>query len=127
MSMASLNLHWSYQVLQGMGLGLGAMVLHEAAHVISALALGIDVKRVGLGWKGIYTVRDPGTPGKNLLVSFAGPLTNLVLMLSWHWWPTFGLANLCVGAVNLLPIEGSDGLRMLRCWQQMQEKNLPAR
>jgi len=122
--MASLNLHWTYQVFQGMGLGLGAMVLHEAAHVMAALALGIDVKKVGLGWKGIYTVRDQGTPGKNLLVSFAGPLTNLLLILSWHWWPTFGLANLCVGAVNLLPIEGSDGLRMLRCWQHIHEKKL---
>lgn len=123
--MTALNLHWGLPILQGMALGVGAMVLHEAAHVFVALALGIDVKRVGLGWKGIYTVRDPGPPGKNLLVSLAGPLTNLVLILSWHWWPTFGLANMCVGVVNLLPIEGSDGMRMLRCWHQMHAKKLP--
>jgi Zn-dependent protease len=124
--MTSLNLRWSLPILQGIGLGLGAMVLHEAAHVVAALALGIEVKRVGLGWKGIYTVRDQGTPGKNALVSLAGPLTNLVLILCWHWWPTFGLANLCVGAVNLLPIEGSDGLRVLRCLRLMREKKVPA-
>jgi Zn-dependent protease len=124
--MASLNLHWCFPILQGMGLGLGAMALHELAHIAASLALGVEVKRVGLGWKGIYTVRDPGTPPKNLLVSLAGPLTNLALTLCWYWWPTFGLANLCVGVVNLLPIEGSDGLRIMRCWQQMHQKNLPA-
>lgn len=123
--MPSLNLHWCFPILQGVGLGLGAMVLHEAAHIVAAMALGVEVKGVGLGWKGIYTLRDPGTPGRNLLVSLAGPLMNLVLILSWHWWPTFGMANLCVGIVNLLPIEGSDGLRIMRCWQQMHEKNPP--
>lgn len=123
--MPSVNLHWFFPVIEGMALGLGAMVLHEAAHVITAIALGINVKRVGLGWKGIYTVRDQGTPGKNLLVSLAGPITNLVLILSWHWWPVFGMANMCVGLTNLLPIDGSDGLRVWRCWQQMQEKKLP--
>jgi len=123
--MSSPNLHWAVQILQGMGLGLGAMVIHEAAHVFTAMALGVDVRRVGLGWKGIYTVRAPGTPGKNLIISLAGPLTNLVLLLFWHWSPIFGIANICMGVVNLLPIEGSDGLRILRCWQKIREKSVP--
>jgi Zn-dependent protease len=124
--MPSLNLHWILPILEGMALGLGAMLLHEAAHIGTAYALGIEVKKVGLGWKGLYTVRAPGTPGKNMFVSLAGPLTNLVLILTWHWWPTFGLANFCVGFANLIPIEGSDGKRVLRCWQQMQEKKRAA-
>jgi Zn-dependent protease len=106
-----------------MGLGLVAMVFHEAAHVVAALALGLRVKRVGMGWKGMYTVRDPGPPNKNLVISLAGPLINLALILSWHWLPTFGLANLVCGVVNLLPIEGSDGARVRRCWQQMHGKD----
>ena len=122
--MPFLNLHWCFPILQGMGLGLVATMLHEGAHVVAALALGIEIKSVGLGWKGVYTVRNPGPPGKNLLVSLAGPLTNLALILAWHWSPTFGLANLCIGAVNLLPIEGSDGMRVKRCWQQMHRKDL---
>lgn len=121
--MPSLNLHWCLPILRGMGAGLVAMAVHEAAHVFAAMSLGISVKRVGLGWRGVYTVRDPGPPGRNLLVSLAGPLTNLVLILLWHWWPTFGLANLFVGGVNLLPIEGSDGARIQRCWEQMHEKD----
>ena len=123
--MPSLNLHWCLPILKGMGAGLVAMTVHEAAHVLAALALGIAVKKVGMGWKGMYTVRDHGTPGKNLLVSLAGPLTNLALLLFWHWLPLFGLANLCIGAVNLLPIEGSDGARVMNCWEQMHKKDVP--
>ena len=123
--MPFLHLRWYFPVFQGTGLGLIAMVFHEAAHIAAAMALGIRVKRVGMGWKGMYTVREPGTPGQNLPISLAGPLMNLLLILSWHWFPTFGLANLCCGVVNLLPIQGSDGERVKRCWQQMHKKDLP--
>lgn len=117
--MPFLSLGWYLPVLHGMGLGLIAMAFHEAAHIVVAMALGLRVKKIGWSWKGMYTVRDPGPPEKNLIVSMAGPLLNLALILTWHWFPTFGLANLCCGAVNFLPIEGSDGARILRCWQQM--------
>jgi Zn-dependent protease len=120
------SLHWFFPVFQGMGLGLVAMVFHEAAHIVCAMALGIRVKKVGLGWKGMFTVRDPGLPKENLLISLAGPLMNLALIVSWHWLPIFGLANLCTGLVNLLPIEGSDGSRILRCWQKMHEEDQAA-
>ena len=119
------HLHWYLPLLHGMAIGLVAMASHEAAHIVAALALGIKVKRVGLGWKGIYTVRDSGPPGKNMLVSLAGPAMNLVLLPFWHLLPIFGLANLCCGVVNLLPIEGSDGLRALRLWRQIQKKDGP--
>jgi Zn-dependent protease len=123
--MSLLNLRWYIPIFHGMGLGLVAMVFHEAAHIVAALALGIRVKKVGMTWKGMYTVRDPGPPHKNLLISLAGPLMNLALISCWHWWPTFGLANLVCGGVNLLPIQGSDGERVERCWQQMHKKDLP--
>jgi hypothetical protein len=110
-----------------MGLGVVAMVFHEAAHIVAALALRIQVKSVGVGWRGMYTVRDAGTPDKNLLIALAGPLMNLALVLSWHWLPTFGLANLVCGVANLLPIENSDGARVQRCWRQIHKKELPGR
>lgn len=113
--------HWLLPTLEGVFLGLIAMALHEIGHILMARAVGIKVRRVGLSWQGMYTVREPGPPAKNLLVSFAGPLANLLLMLLWPWLPIFSLANFCVGVCNLLPIRGSDGDRMLRCWSEMRE------
>jgi Zn-dependent protease len=121
--MPFLTLRWYLPLFEGMVLGLVAMLFHEAAHIVVALTLGIKVKKVGLGWKGIFTVREQGAPGKNLVISLAGPVMNLALIFWWHWAPPFGLANLCCGVVNLLPIAGSDGARIQRCWQQMHEKN----
>jgi Zn-dependent protease len=120
------GLHWFFPILQGIFLGLLAMALHEAAHVIAAMAVGIKVKNIGFSWKGIYTVREPGPPEKNIFISLAGPLTNLALILCWAWSPTFGLANLCFAASNLLPIQGSDGDRVLKCMDEMQKRTLLA-
>jgi Zn-dependent protease len=124
--MEFLHLGWFSHVFYGMGLTVVSMVFHEAGHIAVALALGIKVKKVGLGWKGLYTVREAGPLRKNLPVSLAGPAMNLALALTWHWLPVFGLANLCCAVVNLLPIEGSDGMRAMRYWQQMHEQ-LPER
>jgi membrane-associated protease RseP (regulator of RpoE activity) len=54
-------------------------------------------------------------------VALAGPLVNALLVLSWHWWPMFGLANVIFAVVNLLPITNSDGLRVARCLQEMSQ------
>lgn len=120
---ASLQLQWFRPVLDGFLWGLLAMVLHEAGHLLAALALGIRVKSVALRWKGLCTVREAGPPDKNLLVSLAGPFANVLLLLLWHLSPRFGLANICFAAVNLLPINGSDGERALDCLHLMREQN----
>jgi Zn-dependent protease len=106
-----------------MGYGLAAMAFHEAAHIVAALALGVKVKKIGLAWKGMYTVREPGTPKKNLFISLAGPLMNFALILSWPWLPIFGLANVVCVVANILPVEGSDGARVRACWRQMRGKD----
>lgn len=116
------SLEWFLPMFQGIFLGFLAMTLHEAAHLVTARLLGIKVKKIGLRWKGLYTVREPGSPRENVIVSLAGPLLNLALLLAWHWSPTFGLANLCFFGFNVLPIEGSDGERVWRCWHQMQRQ-----
>ena len=67
-----------------------SVVLHEAAHLVTAFALHVRVKRVGLNWRGPYIVREPGPPVENTLISLAGPGINLVLcLLSYHVAPTF--------------------------------------
>ena len=112
---------WLYPFTQGLGLGVIAMLLHECGHLIAAFLLGLRIKYVGVKWnKGIYTVRQQGTPLQNLLVALAGPLTNLLLLMAATRVPLFGLANFCYALANMLPIEGSDGYRIALCWRQLR-------
>jgi Zn-dependent protease len=124
--MPAFNLEWFIPLFRGALFGLIAMALHEVAHIVAAFAVGLRVKKVGFCWKGMYTVREAGPPVKNLFVSSAGPLANLLLVALWSFSPVFGLANLCCGVVNFLPIEGSDGKRILKCLREMRESNAPA-
>lgn len=116
--------NWLIPVFEGMGLGALAMVLHEAGHLAVALCVGLRIRSVGIGWKGMYLVRESGPLWKNLLVSFAGPCTNLILSLIWFRHGGLSLANLCFGLVNLLPIEGSDGDRILEYLGQARESRM---
>lgn len=123
--MHSLDLLWFIPILKGAAFGILAMALHEGGHIVTAWAVGVKVKRVGLCWKGMYTVREAGPPAKNMQVSLAGPLANLALMIFWPLSPTFGLANFFCGVCNLLPIPGSDGKRALSCLRAVRKADAP--
>ena len=88
-----------------------AMLLHECGHIVTALALGVEVKRVGLCLAGIYTKHESGTPLQNFLIVLAGPLSNLYLALLFagHHAAMFVVANLLGLGTNLLPLPGTDG------------------
>src|ERR1700684_1387930 len=113
---------------------LVSVVLHEAAHLVTAVSLKVKVKRIGLNWRGPYIVREPGTPVQNTFVSLAGPGINLVLcILSYHAALTFALVNGFLSLFNLLPfIPSSDGQRVYRLWRHRRPganglTSLPAR
>lgn len=119
--------HWLLSLFGTMLLGVTAMVLHEFGHLVTSLMVGIKVKSVGLCMKGMYIVREAGSPAKNMFVSLAGPLTNVaLLLLFWHVSTTFALANLCFAICNLAPVRGSDGDRAWTCFEQMQKESSPA-
>jgi Zn-dependent protease len=119
--------HWLLSLTGTMFLGVSAMVLHEFGHLATSLMVGIKVKSVGMCMKGMYIVREAGTPMKNMLVSLAGPLTNVaLLLLFWHVSTTFALANLCFAICNLAPVKGSDGDRAWRCFEELQKESSPA-
>jgi Zn-dependent protease len=107
---------------------LVAVILHEAAHLVTAFSLGVKVKRVGLNWRGPYIVREPGTSIENTLISLAGPLTNVVLcILAYHAASTFAFVNGFLGLFNLLPfIPSSDGQRIYRLWSNRYPGSLPS-
>ncbi|WP_204101386.1 M50 family metallopeptidase [Occallatibacter savannae] len=119
---------WLFPFAQGLGLGVLAMLLHECGHLVAALLLGLRIKNVGMKWnKGLYTVRQHGTPLQNLLVSAAGPLANVLLIALAVKIPLFALANFCYALANMLPIEGSDGFRIAMCWQQLRSQQVPGK
>jgi Zn-dependent protease len=115
--------HWILSLCGILFLGVLAMALHETGHLLISLAVGVRVKGVGLCMKGVYIIREAGSPTKNLLISLAGPLTNVfLLVLFWRSSDTFVLANMCFAIANLVPIKGSDGDRALECISQMQRE-----
>ena len=112
---------WLFPFVHGLGLGVIAMLLHECGHLVAAFFLGLRIKNVGMKWnKGLYTVREKGTPLQNLIVAAAGPFSNVLLIAASPWIPLFGLANFCYALANVLPIEGSDGHRIALCWQKLR-------
>ena len=118
--------HCLYPFVHGLGLGVIAMLLHEAGHLLAALALGVRIKSVGLKWnKGLYTIRERGTAQQSLLIAIAGPLVNLLLVATALWDPLFAMANFCYALANVLPIEGSDGSRIAACWRQIRSGAVP--
>jgi Zn-dependent protease len=112
-------------MLLGLGRGIaeGALVLasllvHEMGHIVVALMLGVPVREFGLCWLGAYNRRaDSRERRTEILISLAGPLTNILLAFPMHYVPVIGnqlaLCNLLLGIFNLLPIPSSDGLRIL--------------
>jgi Zn-dependent protease len=115
---------WVYPFVEGLGIGVLAMVLHECGHIAAALMLGVHVKSVGLQWnKGLFTVRERGSHYQNLVIAMAGPLVNLLMVGTEPWLPLFSMANFCYALGNMLPIEGSDGFRVAACWREIREDN----
>lgn len=103
-----------FTMFAAMLMGIPAMFFHECGHIVVALFCGVKIKKVGLSWMGLYTVREPGSIWANLCVSFAGPAANLALAFALrNTLPGFASINLVAALFNLLPIPNSDGSRIL--------------
>ncbi len=115
-------LSWSYLIF--LLCAVGAIVIHELSHVAIACLLGVKIKRLGLAWRGVYVVREHGSNGHNLMITVAGPLSNLLTMaacvplsrlvhLPLVWMLLFACSQ-AVFLMNILPFPTSDGLRAVR-------------
>lgn len=107
----------------------GSVLLHEISHALTARWFGLPVRGITLHFLGGYTEieRDSPTPGRDIVVSVAGPLVSLAvagvaaLAAIPVSQPVVGFllgylayANLVVGIFNLLPALPLDGGHMLR-------------
>jgi Zn-dependent protease len=97
---------------------VASLLLHEVGHMVAAILLRVPVREFGLCLRGAYNRRAFADCRRHeILISLAGPLTNLCLALSFWSLPVIGtqlaLCNLMLCVVNLLPIQSSDGSRIL--------------
>ena len=104
--------------------------VHELGHASAAALLGIKVNSIQmLPFGGVAVIEDRGdlTAGKEILISLAGPLQNVIMMgaaagmLSLHWWDGefliyFIEANAIIALFNLLPILPLDGGKITQAW-----------
>jgi len=113
---------WFYGWRLGLAAGIAitaSLLLHEMGHMVAAILLGVPVREFGLCLWGAYNRRARAVRRRDeVLISAAGPLMNLLLVLPLLYVPVIGsrlaLCNLSLCIVNLLPIPSSDGLRILR-------------
>jgi Zn-dependent protease len=107
-----------------------SVLVHELSHCVVARAFRLAVRRILLYPLGGFSEieQEPPTPGKEFLVSVAGPLTSLALAacglglslaldpggIPYELVRQLFYANLLVGIFNLLPGLPLDGGRILR-------------
>jgi Zn-dependent protease len=106
-----------------------SVLVHELAHCVVARGFGLPVRRVLLYPLGGYSEieQEPGTPGREALISGAGPLVSLAIAgagyliakaiphgLTHQLVAQLFFANLVVGIFNLLPGLPLDGGRIFR-------------
>ncbi len=107
------------------GVALATLIaasVHECGHLWAAHRLHIPMRRLRLDLPGARLDTDGRmlTPGEEWLLCAAGPLCSLLLSVaSSFWWErgdffvTLSCISLLLGALNLLPVKGFDGGRML--------------
>lgn len=106
-----------------------SVLVHELAHCVVARGFGLPVRRVLLYPLGGYSEieQEPSTPGREALISGAGPAVSLVLAgigyelakvvsagLPHELIDQLFVANVIVGVFNLLPGLPLDGGRIFR-------------
>ena len=119
-----------------------SVLIHELSHSLVARGYGLPVRRILLYPLGGFSEieREPPTPGREFMVSAAGPALSLVLAAAgyglMHVVPAGTIAgvlvsqlrwaNLVVGIFNLLPGLPLDGGRMLRAviWKLSGRQNM---
>jgi len=104
--------------LAATALFLASLIAHEFSHLVVATILGTEVSAFGFCWKGAYIRRDKApNPICELLISAAGPLGNVLIAAFALRLGGLGTwladINLILALMNLLPVRGSDGRRIL--------------
>ncbi|WP_127127442.1 site-2 protease family protein [Pseudoflavitalea rhizosphaerae] len=131
-----IELSWAVLFIAGLFI---SVLLHELGHAVTAMEYGIEAKNIVLmPFGGIASIgKFPGNPRQELLISFSGPLVNLIIAgLLKIMFPAetmipadytqvsiahghdfilnLFLANIVLAIFNLIPAFPLDGGRVLR-------------
>ncbi len=99
-------------------------LLHEAAHVLCARALGRQVRPISFSLTGLYPDLGSGTALSCVMIYAAGPAVNLLLCVLClitlrceyaEWVFELFCVNGILALYNLTPLPFSDGGGILRC------------
>lgn len=127
------DLGWRYGAAGGL-LVIASLLVHELAHVAVARRLGVPVYGIGIKLMGAYTRRRYARrPEQDALIAAAGPAASLALVLATAMIPKVGLWvavwNMCIVLLNVLPVPGSDGERIVRSlfWPEMEKYRAAAK
>ena len=117
-----------------------AVILHELGHIVAARALGVRFRRLALKQTGLCLITsEAGFPSYDdeLVCALGGPvagaLSALVARGLGYLLP--GLApfvqefiplSLALSLLNLLPLRGFDGARILTCHLSCHHRHLPS-
>jgi Zn-dependent protease len=95
-----------------------SLMIHELAHVFVARAFDVRVYEIGIKFIGAYTRRQSARCRlQELAISAAGPSATVLLFLGLFFVPRIGpwlsAWNFAIAVLNLLPLSGTDGRRIL--------------
>ena len=95
---------------------LGAMALHELAHILAMLALGGRIRGMTLRFVDLRIAAVGLSYRQELLAALAGPAMNLLCAVALsRQQPEFAAYSLILGGYNLLPVWPLDGGRAVQC------------
>ena len=117
-----------------------AVLMHELGHVVAARAVGVTFGRLRLTRTGLRLITEEGgfaSYDSELICALGGPLANAVSALAMQGlcavYPAllspasrFIPLSLSLALLNLLPLRGFDGARILFCFLCCHHRHLPS-
>ena len=88
---------------------LGALMVHEGAHILAVKICGGRIHRIRFGLAGAQIVADTPTTGLQIICALAGPLGGLLLLALLRRFPKAAICACIQSVCNLMPLLRSDG------------------